>query len=180
MTSLLDDVVIAAAALVRARRASCEGCNWWPPMTIAWRDADAQHQWWMSDDLGPAEPCLVCGRVPVIDLRVYRLRPNGWLEAQSEPNVPREVLQAAARQWVALFVAAINEHPTQPEAVSQPKASPDDESDDYDVKFWARWRGDSQRVPPAVLAALLERDPWWRSHHGVGQPIEVDLISGQP
>jgi hypothetical protein len=29
---------------------------------------------------------------------VYRLRPSGWLEAESEPNVSREVLRAAARR----------------------------------------------------------------------------------
>jgi hypothetical protein len=142
MTSQLDDLVLAAAALVRTRKANCAGCASWPPMSIIWRDADGTRQWWMDEDLGPCEPCVVCGRVPVIDARVYRLRANGWLEAESEPNVSREVLHAAARRWVDLFIAVVNQHDAQPASSPWTIDARDHDAHDCEVEFWARWRGD--------------------------------------
>jgi hypothetical protein len=177
MTSQLDELVLAAAALVRTRKANCEGCAWWPPMSIIWRDADGVRQWWMQEDLGPSEPCSVCGRTPITDARVYRLRPSGWLEADSEPNVSRELLHAAARRWVDLFIAVVNRSDAQP---TSPSRETDDlDSYNYEVKFWARWRGAPERVPPGVMRALLERDPWWRSRCGSFQcSASVPLCSG--
>lgn len=166
-TGHVDQVAMAAAALVRTRRANCQGCSWWPPMTIVWRDAEGVRQWWMDDDLGPSEACPVCGRVPILDARVYRLSGSGWLEAHSEPNVSKEVLGAAARRWVDLFVATVNTDGVQHQRAEEIN---DQESLDYEVRYWARWRGAPQRVPPRVLEILRERDPWWREARTVVEP----------
>jgi hypothetical protein len=59
-------VALTALMVARSRRPPCADCTSWPPLSVLHRDLDGVHQVWMDVDGGPAAPCSMCGRRPVV------------------------------------------------------------------------------------------------------------------